>query len=25
VLELWVGKSGEADIIRLQDDYGRLT
>ena len=25
VLELWFGKSGEEDIVRLQDDYGRLT
>ena len=25
VLELWLGKSTEEDIVRLQDDYGRLT
>jgi mannose-1-phosphate guanylyltransferase/mannose-6-phosphate isomerase/mannose-1-phosphate guanylyltransferase/mannose-6-phosphate isomerase len=24
VLELWLGKSSEADIIRLADDYGRV-
>jgi mannose-6-phosphate isomerase-like protein (cupin superfamily) len=25
VMELWVGKSTENDIVRLQDDYGRIT
>lgn len=24
VMELWFGSSGEEDIVRLQDDYGRL-
>lgn len=23
IMELWLGKSGESDIVRLQDDYGR--
>jgi len=25
VMELWFGCSGEEDIVRLKDDYGRLT
>ncbi|HCS47013.1 MAG TPA: mannose-6-phosphate isomerase [Candidatus Aminicenantes bacterium] len=25
VMELWIGRSSEQDIIRLQDDFGRLT
>jgi mannose-6-phosphate isomerase-like protein (cupin superfamily) len=25
VMELWIGRSNEADIVRLQDDFGRLT
>jgi mannose-6-phosphate isomerase-like protein (cupin superfamily) len=24
VMELWLGKSSEADIVRLADDYGRI-
>lgn len=24
VMELWLGKSSEADIVRLKDDYGRV-
>ncbi len=24
VMELWLGKSSEADIVRLEDDYGRV-
>ena len=23
VMEIWIGRSGESDIVRLQDDYGR--
>jgi len=23
VMEIWIGKSDESDIVRLQDDYGR--
>jgi len=25
VMELWIGRSSEGDIVRLQDDFGRLT
>ncbi len=25
VMELWLGKSAEDDIVRLEDDYGRIT
>jgi mannose-6-phosphate isomerase-like protein (cupin superfamily) len=25
VMELWIGRSAEADIVRLKDDFGRLT
>ncbi len=25
VMELWIGRSSEEDIVRLQDDFGRLT
>ncbi len=25
LMELWIGKSSEDDIIRLEDDYGRVT
>jgi mannose-6-phosphate isomerase-like protein (cupin superfamily) len=25
VMELWIGRSSEGDIVRLKDDYGRLT
>jgi mannose-6-phosphate isomerase-like protein (cupin superfamily) len=25
VMELWLGRSAEDDIVRLEDDYGRLT
>ncbi len=25
VMELWIGRSSEEDIIRLQDDFGRVT
>ncbi|MFW6160814.1 MAG: phosphomannose isomerase type II C-terminal cupin domain [Acidobacteriota bacterium] len=25
IMELWLGKSDESDIVRLQDDYGRKT
>jgi mannose-6-phosphate isomerase-like protein (cupin superfamily) len=25
VLEFWLGRSAEEDIVRLEDDYGRLT
>jgi mannose-6-phosphate isomerase-like protein (cupin superfamily) len=25
VMELWLGKSSESDIVRLADDYGRVT
>jgi mannose-6-phosphate isomerase-like protein (cupin superfamily) len=24
VMEIWIGRSGEGDIVRLKDDYGRL-
>ena len=23
IMEIWIGKSNESDIVRLQDDYGR--
>lgn len=23
VMEIWIGRSGESDIVRLKDDYGR--
>lgn len=25
VMEIWVGQSEETDIVRIQDDYGRVT
>jgi mannose-6-phosphate isomerase-like protein (cupin superfamily) len=25
VMELWIGRSSENDIVRLEDDYGRVT
>jgi mannose-6-phosphate isomerase-like protein (cupin superfamily) len=25
VMELWIGRSSEGDIVRLQDDFGRVT
>jgi len=25
VMEIWIGQSEEEDIVRVQDDYGRLT
>jgi mannose-6-phosphate isomerase-like protein (cupin superfamily) len=25
VMELWIGRSSEEDIVRLQDDFGRVT
>jgi mannose-6-phosphate isomerase-like protein (cupin superfamily) len=25
IMELWLGKSSEADIVRLADDYGRVS
>ena len=25
VMELWIGRSSEGDIVRLQDDFGRIT
>ncbi|OGD20160.1 MAG: mannose-6-phosphate isomerase [Candidatus Aminicenantes bacterium RBG_13_59_9] len=25
VMELWIGRSNEADIVRLKDDFGRAT
>lgn len=24
VMEIWIGRSSEEDIVRLQDDYGRI-
>jgi hypothetical protein len=24
-MELWIGRSNEADIVRLKDDFGRAT
>jgi len=23
IMEIWIGRSGESDIVRLKDDYGR--
>jgi len=25
VMEIWIGRSGEGDIVRVKDDYGRVT
>lgn len=25
VMEVWIGRSGESDIVRLEDDFGRVT
>jgi mannose-6-phosphate isomerase-like protein (cupin superfamily) len=25
VMELWIGRSSEGDIVRIQDDFGRVT